>query len=249
MDIKLVKQIENNLGFSEKKAKVFLALLQLGETNVALIAQKAKLKRTTVYNILPELIDEGLVASTKTKGSKRYFVTDPRIILKILENKIEDTKSLLPLLTALHAVSVHQPKISLYEGYNGAKQIYEDTIQSTYPGDVICGFSGDIKTSYISDKDLETYIKTRVSKKVRNKVIVSAPKYAEFLKINATEELREVKVFTEIEGIKAPSVDFKIYGNKIAIISYRENFLGIVIESRDISQMCKIIFESLWSKI
>ena len=77
MDNKLITQIKNNLGFSEKKAKVFLALLQLGETNVLAIAQKAKLKRTTVYNILPELINEGLVASASTKGRKRYFVTDP----------------------------------------------------------------------------------------------------------------------------------------------------------------------------
>ena len=245
----MITQIKNNLGFSEKKAKVFLALLQLGETNVLAIAQKAKLKRTTVYNILPELINEGLVASASTKGRKRYFVTDPRIIVKLLESKIEETKSFLPLLTALHSVSLHQPKISLHEGENGTRQIYEDTISSLYPGDTIFGFSGDIKTNYILDKDLENYIKARVSKKVRNKVIVAVPEYAEFLRKNSLQELREVKVFTEVENLKAPSVDFKIYGNKIAIISYRENFLGIVIESRDISQMCKIIFEALWSKI
>jgi sugar-specific transcriptional regulator TrmB len=249
MDSKLIKQIENNLGFSEKKAKIFLALLQLGETNVLAIAQKAKLKRTTVYNILPELIEEGLVAATSTKKSKRYFVTDPRIILKILENKVEDTKSLLPMLTALHAVSIHQPKISLYEGENGAKQIYEDVIKSTYPGDIICGFSGDIKTNYVSDKDLNNYIKARMGKKIRNRIIVSSSEYANLLRRNAQEELREVKVFTEIENLKAPSVDLKIYRNKVAIVSYRENFLGIVIESRDINQMCEIIFNSLWSKL
>ena len=72
--------------------------------------------------------------------------------------------------------------------------------------------------------------------------------YAEFLKKNASQELREVKIFPNGDEMKAPSVDFKIYGNKIAIISYRENFLGIVIESRDISQMCKIIFNSLWNQ-
>ncbi len=66
MDSKLIAQIKSNLGFSEKKAKIFLALLQLGETNVIEIAQKAKLKRTTVYNILPELVDEGLVATKDT---------------------------------------------------------------------------------------------------------------------------------------------------------------------------------------
>ena len=249
MDNKLLAQIESNLGFSEKKARVFLALLLLGETNVIEIAQKAKLKRTTVYNILPELIDEGLVAITNIGGHKRYFVTDPRIIVKILESKIENTNSFLPSLVALHSLSIHQPKISLYEGEHGIRQIYEDTIASLSSGDTIFGFSGDIKTNYISEKDLEIYIKARIAKKIRNKVIVAPSAYADSLKKDAKTQLREVKIFTEIDNIKFPSVDIKIYGNKIAIISYRENFLGVVIESKDISQMCRIIFESLLNSL
>jgi sugar-specific transcriptional regulator TrmB len=247
MDNKLLKQIEENLGFSNKKASVFLALLQLGETNVIEIAQKAKLKRTTVYNILPELIDEGLVAVSNNKSHKRYFVTDPRILVKVLENKIENTKSFLPLLASLHSISVHQPKISLFEGENGARQIYEDTL-TIESGDTIYGFIGDMKSNPVPEKELATYIKARVDKKLKNKVIMAPTAYAEFLKKNASQELREVKIFPNLEGTKAPSVDFKLYGNKIAIISYRENFLGIVIESKDISQMCKIIFNSLWNK-
>ncbi len=247
MDNKLIAQIEKNLGFSEKKATIFLALLQLGETNVIEIAHTAKLKRTTVYNILPELIEDGLVAATSIGRHKRYFVTDPRIILKILESKIEDTKSFLPLLTALHALSVHQPKISLYEGENGARQIYEDTL-SINSGDIIYGYIGDIKINQVPEKDLAIYIKARVNKKIRNQVIMAPSTYADFLQKDAEKELREVKIFAEWGSIAMPSVDFKIYGNKIAIISYRENFLGIIIESRDISLMCKAIFNSLWNK-
>lgn len=247
MDNKLLAQIESNLGFSEKKATIFLALLQLGETNVIEIASAAKLKRTTVYNILPELIEEGLVAATKVGKHKRYFVTDPEIIIKILESRIENTKAFLPVLTALHALSVHQPKISLYEGENGARQIYEDTL-TINSGDIIYGFIGDVSVDEVPDKDLAMYIKTRVDKKIRNQVIMAPSTYADFLKKDAEKELREVKIYSEWGNAQMPSVDFKIYGNKVAIISYRENFLGIMIESRDISRMCKTIFRSLWSK-
>lgn len=248
MDNNLIVQIKNNLGFSEKKTAIFLALLQLGETSAMKIAHKAKLKRTTVYNILPELIDDGLVATTSIGKHKRYFVTDPRIILKILESKTENTKSFLPLLTSLHAISVHQPKISLHEGENGARQIYEDTL-TINSGDIVYGFIGDVKVNEIPEKDLAIYIKTRVSKKIRNQVIMAPSSYADFLQKDTAKELREVKIFSEWKNIQIPSVDFKIYGNKIAIISYHENFLGIVIESKDISQMCKAIFKSLWDKI
>jgi sugar-specific transcriptional regulator TrmB len=245
MNNNLLYQLKSNLGFSEKKALVFLSLLQLGETSVLKIAQKAKLKRTTVYNILPELIDDGLVATTNIRRHKRYFVTDPKIILKILESRTENTKALISSLTALHSTSLHQPKISIHEGESGARQIYEDTLNIN-SGDTIYGFIGDIKENPIPEKDLATYIKTRISKKIRNKVIMAPSSYANFLQEDAEQELREVKVLSKWKNLKAPGVDIKIYGHKVAIISYRENFLGIVIESRDISQMCKLIFDSLW---
>ncbi len=248
MDNNLINQIKQNLGFSDKKTAIFLALLQLGEARVAEISAKSKLKRTTVYNILPELINEGLVAKTSTKNSKRYFITDPRIVLQILESRTESTKSLLPLLMSLHTISAHQPKISVYEGEVGARQIYEDTLL-TNPGDTIYGFIGNIDTNPIPKNDLEIYIKNRINNKIKNKIIVAPSAYADFLKIKNKEELREIRTFADSENIKFPSVDIKIYNNKIAIISYRENFLGIMIESKDISQMCKIIFESLWDKL
>ena len=137
----------------------------------------------------------------------------------------------------------------MYEGESGIRQIYGDTISSLSQGDTIFGFSGDIKTNYISEKDLEIYIKARIDKRIRNKVILAPSAYADSLKKGAEAQLREVKIFTETKSLNFPSVDIKIYGNKIAIISHRENFLGVLIESKDISQMCKIIFESLWNSL
>ncbi len=185
MDKSLISQIQNNLGFSEKKASVFLALLQLGETGAVDIARKARLKRTTVYNILPELTDEGLIASTNLGNHKRYFVTDPRILLKILESKLEITKSLIPSLIALHSLSIHQPKISLHEGEAGARQIYEDTL-TIDPGDTIYGFIGDMKENSIPEKDLEVYVRSRINNKIRNKVIMAPTAYADLLKKKRT---------------------------------------------------------------
>jgi len=41
--------------------------------------------------------------------------------------------------------------------------------------------------------------------------------------------------------------DTEIYANKVALISYRENFLGVIIESKEISQMQRSAFELMWS--
>jgi sugar-specific transcriptional regulator TrmB len=49
-DIKLIQ----NMGFSDKAAKVYLAALELGESTVQTLAKKSGLKRTTIYYVLTE---------------------------------------------------------------------------------------------------------------------------------------------------------------------------------------------------
>ena len=48
------KQLKS-LGFSEKEARVYLALLELGPSTTTEIARKSKINRTTGYDILESL--------------------------------------------------------------------------------------------------------------------------------------------------------------------------------------------------
>ena len=50
-------------GFKEKEATVYLGLLELGEAKVHDIALKAKISRSTTYEILEKLAEEGMVVS------------------------------------------------------------------------------------------------------------------------------------------------------------------------------------------
>ena len=52
-------------GFSEKEAKVYLALLELGEGNIAKITQKSGIKRATVYLEIEALKSKGYVSLVK----------------------------------------------------------------------------------------------------------------------------------------------------------------------------------------
>ena len=44
------------LGLSKNEATVYLQLLRLGETKAGLVAQKAKLNRTSIYEALRKLM-------------------------------------------------------------------------------------------------------------------------------------------------------------------------------------------------
>ena len=63
----------------------------------------------------------------------------------------------------------------------------------------------------------------------------------------AQSTLREIKVVPN-ENFKF-SADTEIYGNKVALISHSENFMGVIIESKEISQMQRMAFEIMWNAL
>ncbi len=56
-----INQIFKNLGFSENETKIYLAALETGLTSAQNIADKAELKRTTVYSVLDALIKKNII--------------------------------------------------------------------------------------------------------------------------------------------------------------------------------------------
>lgn len=243
--------IENTLqaiGFSRKKAKIYLAILELGEASVIDIAKKAGLKRTTVYNILPELIADGLVKKSIKNKKRFFFIEDPSLIKTSLEEKMGVIEKSLPELKAMQNIIPSKPKITFYEGLGGAKDLYRDTLNSLPAGGTLLSYTGLTNYYEVIPKDCsEWYIKERVKRKIRVKVIALKSKIADEWQKNAAKELREIKIVSnpdfKFDG------DTEIYGNKIALISYKENFMGVIIESKEISQMQKTAFQLMWDSL
>ena len=63
------------IGFNEKEAKVYVALLGLGKTSIAKIVQKSGVSKKLCYKALDFLIREEYVAPDG-KRKRLFFVTD-----------------------------------------------------------------------------------------------------------------------------------------------------------------------------
>lgn len=243
--------VENTLqdiGFSKKKARIYLAVLELGEASVIEIAKKTNLKRTTVYNILPELITEGLVKKSVKNKKRFFFIEDPTSLKTNMGEKMNAIEKSLPELKAMQTIIPYKPRITFYEGMGGAKDLYRDTLDSLSPGDTILSFTGLTDFYELIPKDFsQWYIKERVKRKIRIKIITPKSKAADEWQKNAAKELREIKIVNNADF--KFNGDTEIYGNKIALISYKENFMGVIIESKEISEMQRTAFELLWDSL
>ena len=117
MNEDLVRQVEE-LGLSNKEARVYIANLMLGAAGVQQIADTSGIKRVTTYVILESLVNLGLVSQT-THAKKTLFNAEaPDNLQRLLEKReqsLRDQKQhlrdLLPHLKKLKTLTKTAPTV------------------------------------------------------------------------------------------------------------------------------------------
>lgn len=100
------------LGFSEKQVKVYLASLGIGPAPVQKIAEKAGVKRATTYVMIASLLEHGLMVCLENGKKVCYAARSPKQLVDLIATeKVRITEKeklvgdLLPDLLALHGTS------------------------------------------------------------------------------------------------------------------------------------------------
>ncbi len=242
--MELINSLEK-IGLTEKQAKVYLACLELGGARISDIAKKSKIKRTTCYHLIKELMEMGVVSLAKQKKAGFFLAEDPKILEQNTKLKLQTIQEILPQLDAVYNVLPQKPKILFYEGIEGIKTVWEEILKTAKEGDVILACTGEKPAlEYLPKSFLQDYVQRRLVKKVRIKFITPSESFAKEYQPSSTKELREIK--TVLKKGWDFTADMQICGNKITIVSPKENFISIIIDSKEISQMFKMAFELMW---
>ncbi len=238
-----IKQVLEQIGIDNKKADVYLACLEMGGATAYLIAKKTGLKRPTVYDIANQLMKEGLVYKS-IKGSIKYFSpADPEILVRRLQQKEKNIRQIMPDLQNLYNSPQAKPFIRYFEGEEGIKEMYEDSLRSLKKGEEILAYVGDDTLKNMPEY-ADDYIKRRVEKNIRLRGIYkSFPEILKYMQNNQAQ-LREARVLKKEDF--PVSNETNIYKNKIAIASYGTEMFGMIIESAEIARSQKAIFELAW---
>src|SRR3989339_2142065 len=122
--IELIK----NLGLTEKQAKVYLACLQLGASKVGKIQKESGIKRTTLYDVLEDLQKIGLVSYVVKNKTRIYNPENPHKLKELIETRSKLTEVILPDLQKMFFSIAYRPNIRFFEGVEGIKQIYGETL-------------------------------------------------------------------------------------------------------------------------
>lgn len=247
INLELAQNLEQ-LGFSDKEAQVYLALLELGKGTVSTIAQKAGIHRTTGYSVLSALVSKNIVTVSGKEPKQEYVAESPETITALLrekisqlQNQLSQAEELVPTLRSMHSVR-GRPKVRFYEGTKGLEQVYEDTLTSTEP---IRGYANVTEMHQALPKYFPKYYQRRAGKGIAIRGIFPSNVPGRKRAAQDKSELRESALIPGDKYYFAPEID--VYDNKVMIASWREK-LGIIIESAEIAEAMKVIYELAWAE-
>lgn len=104
------QKVIEQLGYSPKEAKVYLASLRLGEAHISDIALKASMPRTTVQTIVNRLQKDGLMNFYVMRRNKYWVAQNPERFLDTLKKKEETIEDALPALKEMRKIAQQKAK-------------------------------------------------------------------------------------------------------------------------------------------
>lgn len=254
----MLNHILQKIGFSQKEALIYLALLERGRMTASEIATYAKLNRATVYVVLDKLLERELIRETASSYKKYFSAVSPDELLSYFEEKKRDLnfhknqiESLLPQFHALSNSLSVSPKIFIYDGLSGIKRVMSDTLKSRET--LRCYSSMDAWFMHDETKDfIKWYAKQRVYKynlpiKSVNLDTPGSRKYLE----QDYPDIKTRPLLSHFRWLPSNAASFSsetnFYDNKIvSVIITKKEMVGIIIENCEMSLVQKTIFDSTW---
>lgn len=251
----MIQKILEELGFSQKEVSIYLAMIQLDQATATSISKEVDINRTTIYDVLDDLMARGVVSKVKKSGKSYFYALPPDKLIDYLERerseynkKVDSQKqkieSIMPdLLSLQNLQSKNKPKVRFFEGEKGMREAYEDSL--TADGS-IRAYANIEEMHKALPEFFPEYYKRRAKAGIHIQGIFPQSKYStERVKKNK-EEMRTSKFLPDEKMNFSPEIN--IYNNKILIVSWRET-MAIIIESKELADFHKLIYDLLWESL
>lgn len=239
------KKLLKTLGFTDSEAIIYLTSIEVGPAPVQDLARRAKVSRVTTYAVIESLAERGLMSSME-KGKKKLFVAEsPERLVSFVHGRVTEMQATLKEVeSTLNELKLMQkgekPVVKLFEGKEALKAI-EDDVLVTKPEMVQEFGNVDAIKDLYPPAVREDFFREFGKLKTKRHLFYLTKD------IKAMEDDKQhIKVYPEAE--KEFFGDIFIYGNKVALSTLRGKQISILIESQDIADTLRALFEHSWKK-
>ena len=242
----MIERIFQEFGLTQYETKVYLALVELGESTTGQILNKALIHSGKIYQILESLKKKGFVSEVTKNGIKKYSPTEPMDILEFFQEKKRHVdaqekifKEILPQLSEKIRSAKKETHIEIYTGWQGLKKAFSKEKERYGKGKTL-SINGIIRYSEHSKKIID-YFQYNLFPH-REKAGIKIRKIADQkAKTNIHEKNAQIR-FLRYSSI----ITFNIIADLVIISLWTEEPLFFVIESSEVARGFKENFELLW---
>jgi len=226
------------IGLSSTEVKVFVKLLELGESKAGRIIEKSGLQSSSVYNAVNSLISKGLISYIRKSEVKYYRTADPEVIVDYIDMKKRDYLKILPLLKEKQNKK-EEEKVEFFKSYGGIKILFLNFLKDSKKGDIYRTFNTEEPEEYEETK-LRVFKSLKCLMK-QKKLVMRGIFNEENRKKSKKDSIMQKKY---LSTPMPPNTS--ILNDKVAIISWEEVPSGIIIHSKDIAKKYSDFFEHTW---
>lgn len=230
----------SKLGFNNKQATIYIAVLELGNATVLEISRKAHIKRSTTYVILDELYERGLIKQIKKGSTTEFIALEPSILEEHINEQSAVLNSIKPYLHNLFLQKKNTPVVTFYSGINEVEKVYQrifkenrkidffgtdlEVVHTKFP-DMFDIYTNRFKTGEYQIREILTFNPFNIN--------YARTRYHHFNKIRI------------IDNKYSFFGDNALYGNTLLIIGLDMPF-AVTIESKDVIKTFNSLYDITW---
>jgi sugar-specific transcriptional regulator TrmB len=248
------KELLSEIGLSESEKKVYLTLLDLGDSTRQNIVDKSGVSGSKIYELLEKLQQKGLVSIYIQNKIKHFKPTNPTQILNFIQKKKEkiidleeQTKLLIPDLLLRFNSSKKGQEVELILGVKGLEMIFREQVEILKKGETCYVLGGTWGTGeQIEERTQEFFEKIHVireNKKIKTKMLFNIKQKDTTKKLYSSKKYPST-ITRYIEHTSPVAIN--IYKNKTIIIIFGKEISSICITSQDVANSFIEYFDLLW---
>src|SRR3989338_3092514 len=241
-------EILQRVGLTPGEAKIYLALLELGQSTTGPIVNKSKVSTSKTYKILERLENKGLVSHIIKRNIIHWSAANPKRILELTENqekeilqRKKEVEEILPKLMKKIEQTKEKQEAEVYMGIKGMISVFND------------------ETNYLKEHNAVNYV-IGVTKSYPKKIydffdrletkkdnLLFKRKFLFGENARGTMPFIEKSKFCEVKYLHYSSiVSINIYGETSFISIFSEEPIFFVIKRKEIADSFLGYFKLLW---
>jgi HTH-type transcriptional regulator, sugar sensing transcriptional regulator len=237
MDINLLKE----LGLTDSEVNVFITLLKIGPAKAGDIIDKSQLQNPVVHRAFHSLIEKGIITYSFSGKIKYYQAIDPSLLLNLIDEKKRRLESIIPELKGLYSIKREKTKATIHQGVRGVRELLNYLLENCDKEFLTYG-APKKSLDLLEDFFWKGFHNKRLKKRVFSRMIFHdslLSRVKELNKLPMTNVRTTNKDFEEL-------VETIIAGNKVGIIVYLDDPIGILIEEELAAKSYRNFFELIW---